>query len=126
MRISDWSSDVCSSDLATATCPATAGAWSASGSCCSARHRGEHRGREAGRRMTPMDIFKTFTIEAAHRLPNVPPGHKCARLHGHSFVVAVHVSGEHGAASGWVMDLCALPAASRPVSHQLAHTHPNT
>ena len=30
-----------------------------------------------------MDIFKVFTLEAAHRLPHVPAGHKCARLHGH-------------------------------------------
>ena len=44
-----------------------------------------------------MDIFKVFTIEAAHRLPNVPDGHKCARLHGHSFRVELHVSGEPGA-----------------------------
>ena len=34
-----------------------------------------------------MEIFKEFTFEAAHRLPNVPPDHKCARLHGHSFRV---------------------------------------
>ena len=34
-----------------------------------------------------MEIFKVFMLEAAHRLPNVPPGHKCARLHGHSFRV---------------------------------------
>ncbi|MDP3938581.1 MAG: 6-carboxytetrahydropterin synthase, partial [Deltaproteobacteria bacterium] len=40
-----------------------------------------------------MEIFKEFTFEAAHRLPNVPPAHKCARLHGHSFQVAVHVRG---------------------------------
>ena len=40
-----------------------------------------------------MDIFKVFRIEAAHRLPNVPPGHKCARLHGHSFAVELHVGG---------------------------------
>jgi len=32
-----------------------------------------------------MEIAKEFTVEAAHRLPNVPPGHKCERLHGHSF-----------------------------------------
>ena len=41
-----------------------------------------------------LDIFKTFRLEAAHRLPNVPPGHKCARLHGHSFAVELQVSGE--------------------------------
>ena len=40
-----------------------------------------------------MDIWKSFTIEAAHRLPNVPAGHKCARLHGHSFRIDLHVSG---------------------------------
>ena len=41
-----------------------------------------------------MEIFKEFTFEAAHRLPMVPPEHKCARLHGHSFQVALHVRGE--------------------------------
>ncbi|HVP70389.1 MAG TPA: 6-carboxytetrahydropterin synthase, partial [Gemmatimonadaceae bacterium] len=40
-----------------------------------------------------MEIFREFTFEAAHRLPNVAEGHKCARLHGHSFQVTVHVSG---------------------------------
>ena len=44
---------------------------------------------EAPRR--PMQIFRAFTIEAAHRLPNVPAGHKCARLHGHSFRIELHV-----------------------------------
>ena len=40
-----------------------------------------------------MDIFKVFTVEAAHRLPHVPEGHKCARLHGHSFRIELHLSG---------------------------------
>lgn len=51
-----------------------------------------------------MNIFKDFTFEAAHRLPNVPDGHKCSRLHGHSFRVRIHVSGSVDPASGWVMD----------------------
>ena len=38
-----------------------------------------------------MRIYKEFSFEAAHRLPNVPDGHKCARLHGHSFHVRVTV-----------------------------------
>lgn len=38
-----------------------------------------------------MDVFKIFTFEAAHRLPNVAPGHKCGRLHGHSFQTEIHV-----------------------------------
>ena len=39
-----------------------------------------------------MEIYKEFHFEAAHRLPNVPPGHKCARLHGHSFQVRLSVA----------------------------------
>src|SRR3546814_17058601 len=69
-----------------------------------------------------MDIFKRFTMEAAHRLPNVPTGHKCARLHGHSFVVEVHVFGEPGADSGWVMDFGDIKAAFRQLYEQL-HIH---
>ncbi|MDQ3519732.1 MAG: 6-carboxytetrahydropterin synthase, partial [Gemmatimonadota bacterium] len=51
-----------------------------------------------------MEIFREFTVEAAHRLPNVPAGHKCARLHGHSFRLEVHVSGSVGEETGWVLD----------------------
>ena len=72
-----------------------------------------------------MDIFKTFTIEAAHRLPNVPDGHKCARLHGHSFRVELQVSGEPGEHSGWVMDFAEIKAAFRPLYEQLDHHYLN-
>jgi 6-pyruvoyltetrahydropterin/6-carboxytetrahydropterin synthase len=68
-----------------------------------------------------MDVFKTFTFEAAHRLPNVEPGHKCARLHGHSFRVEVHVGGPVGEMSGWVMDFAAIEAACDPVRERLDH-----
>ena len=46
-----------------------------------------------------MEIFKEFTFEAAHRLPNVPEGHKCARLHGHSYRVEIHVDGRSRAST---------------------------
>ena len=72
-----------------------------------------------------MDIFKVFTIEAAHRLPNVPEGHKCARLHGHSFRVELHVGGEPGADTGWVMDFADIKAAFRPLYDQLDHHYLN-
>lgn len=72
-----------------------------------------------------MDVFKTFTFEAAHLLPNVPPGHKCARLHGHSFRVEVHVSGAVGDETGWVMDFADIKAATDPVRAELDHHYLN-
>lgn len=71
-----------------------------------------------------VDIFKTFTIEAAHRLPRVPSGHKCARLHGHSFRIEIHVSGPVTEA-GWVQDFAELSAAFRPLFEQLDHHYLN-
>ena len=72
-----------------------------------------------------MDIFKTFRLEAAHRLPNVPAGHKCARLHGHSFAVELQVSGELGADTGWVMDFSDIKAAFQPLYERLDHPYLN-
>jgi 6-pyruvoyltetrahydropterin/6-carboxytetrahydropterin synthase len=72
-----------------------------------------------------MDIFKTFRLEAAHRLPNVPPGHKCARLHGHSFAVELQVSGPLGDDSGWVMDFAELKQAFQPLYDRLDHHYLN-
>lgn len=72
-----------------------------------------------------MDIFKVFTIEAAHRLPNVTPNHKCARLHGHSFRVEVHVRGAVGSETGWVMDFAEVKEAFQPLFDQLDHHYLN-
>lgn len=72
-----------------------------------------------------MEIFKVFTLEAAHRLPNVPPGHKCARLHGHSFRVEIHVAGPLGPQTGWVMDFADLKEAFQPIHDRLDHNYLN-
>ncbi len=72
-----------------------------------------------------IDIFKEFTFEAAHRLPNVPEGHKCARLHGHSFRVEVHVRGSIDPHAGWVMDFADIKAACRPLEEELDHRYLN-
>jgi len=68
-----------------------------------------------------MDIFKEFTIEAAHRLPHVPAGHKCARMHGHSFRIAVHIEGPLDASLGWVLDFADISAAFDPIFRALDH-----
>lgn len=72
-----------------------------------------------------MEIFKEFTFEAAHRLPHVPPGHKCARLHGHSFRVRIHVRGEVDPQMGWVMDFGDVKTAFKPLYDQLDHNYLN-
>lgn len=72
-----------------------------------------------------MEIFKEFGFEAAHRLPNVPAGHKCARLHGHSFRVQVHVRGPLDAKLGWVMDYGDIKALVKPVICELDHYYLN-
>lgn len=68
-----------------------------------------------------MEIFKEFTFEAAHRLPHVPPGHKCARLHGHSFKVALYVSGTVVEPAGWIMDFADIKETFAPTLSRLDH-----
>jgi len=72
-----------------------------------------------------LEIFKDMTFEAAHRLPNVPAGHKCARLHGHSFRVRAYVRGEPDPHSGWIVDFADIQAALEPIRMQLDHYYLN-
>lgn len=72
-----------------------------------------------------MEIYKAFSIEAAHRLPNLPEDHKCYRLHGHSFKVEVHVTGEVDQNTGWIMDFADISAAFKPLFERLDHHYLN-
>lgn len=72
-----------------------------------------------------VELSKTFRFEAAHRLPRLPATHKCARLHGHSFYVDIHVAGECDPELGWLLDFGELTGALRPVVDQLDHTYLN-
>jgi 6-pyruvoyltetrahydropterin/6-carboxytetrahydropterin synthase len=72
-----------------------------------------------------MEIYKEFTFEAAHRLPNVPEGHKCARLHGHSFRVRVHLSGAVDPRTGWIVDFADIKKAFMPLHEVLDHNYLN-
>jgi 6-pyruvoyltetrahydropterin/6-carboxytetrahydropterin synthase len=72
-----------------------------------------------------MEIYKEFTFEAAHRLPHVPEGHKCARLHGHSFKATVYLRGNVSRETGWVMDFGQVKAAFQPLYEQLDHHYLN-
>lgn len=70
-------------------------------------------------------LFKEFQFEAAHRLPHVPQGHKCGRLHGHSFLVRIEISGEVDPHTGWIMDFADLKARFQPIYDQLDHHYLN-
>jgi 6-pyruvoyltetrahydropterin/6-carboxytetrahydropterin synthase len=72
-----------------------------------------------------MEIFKEFTFEAAHRLPNVPSDHKCSRLHGHSFRCEIHVAGPVHPKLGWVTDFAELKKAFDPLNQILDHNYLN-
>ncbi|MBI2893519.1 MAG: 6-carboxytetrahydropterin synthase QueD [Deltaproteobacteria bacterium] len=70
-------------------------------------------------------LWHEFRFEAAHRLPNVAEGHKCARLHGHSFKIEVAVEGPVDERTGWLVDFGVLEEAWRPLYAQLDHNYLN-
>lgn len=72
-----------------------------------------------------MEIYKGFTIEAAHRLPYAPEGHKCSRLHGHSFRIEIHVRGPVDATLGWVIDFADIKKAFKEIEQQTDHQYLN-
>lgn len=72
-----------------------------------------------------MEICKTFTFDAAHRLTGVPEGHKCGRLHGHTFYLEVHLRGSVDPTTGFVLDFGDITKAIAPLLDQLDHAYLN-
>ncbi len=70
-------------------------------------------------------LVKTFRFEAAHSLPTFPPGHKCTRLHGHSFRFDVVVEGDVDPAKGYLIDYGDIKLVCDPIVRQLDHYHLN-
>jgi 6-pyruvoyltetrahydropterin/6-carboxytetrahydropterin synthase len=68
-----------------------------------------------------VSLVKTFGFEAAHWLPCFPDGHKCRRMHGHSFKVDVVVQGDIPEGSHYLMDYGLMKQAIRPIEEQLDH-----
>ncbi len=67
------------------------------------------------------ELVKTFRFDAAHSLKNLPAGHKCRRLHGHSYRVDVHVTGTVDARTGMVMDFIDIGRVVKPIIDMLDH-----
>ncbi len=73
--------------------------------------------------MSPMriELAREFRFEAAHRLPRMPAGHKCSRLHGHSFRFEVLLEGEVDDRTGILIDFGDIDKTLQPILAQLDH-----
>lgn len=72
-----------------------------------------------------VELTRTYRFEAAHLLPNVPEGHKCRRLHGHSFVIDVTARGDVDERVGWFVDYADIDAEVAPLRDALDHRYLN-
>jgi 6-pyruvoyltetrahydropterin/6-carboxytetrahydropterin synthase len=70
-------------------------------------------------------LSKSFHFEAAHDLPTFPDGHKCRRLHGHSFRFEVVVEGDVDPAKGYLIDYGDIKRAAEPLVKRLDHYYLN-
>lgn len=70
-------------------------------------------------------LVREFRFEAAHRLPNAPSGHKCGRLHGHSFRVELVCEGQVDPHTGWLLDFAEIKQAFEPLWLRLDHHYLN-
>jgi 6-pyruvoyltetrahydropterin/6-carboxytetrahydropterin synthase len=66
-------------------------------------------------------LTKEYRFEAAHRLPRVPAGHKCARVHGHSYRVNLEVRGAIDPDTGWLIDYGVIDDAWAPLHLRFDH-----
>ena len=72
-----------------------------------------------------MEVYKTFAVEAARSLPNLPNEHPCRRIHGHSFKITITVEGEIDKTTGFVMDFSDIDFAFRPIHEIIDHAYLN-
>ena len=68
-----------------------------------------------------MEIFKEFSFDSAHFLPNVPVGHKCREMHGHTYRLVVYLEGPIDEKKGWVIDFAALKEIVKSVLADVDH-----
>ena len=68
-----------------------------------------------------MIIYKQFYFDSAHFLPNVPIGHKCKNIHGHTYKLTVYVQNELDENLGWVADFSDIKAIVKPIIEVVDH-----
>ncbi len=68
-----------------------------------------------------MMIFIEDSFDSAHYLPHVPEGHKCGRMHGHTYRVRIEISGEVDAHTGFIVDYAEVKKEWRVLHEHLDH-----
>jgi len=83
--------------------------------------------RDARDIVAPVDVelVKEYRFEAAHSLPRVPEGHKCRRVHGHSYKVELEVSGPVNEETGWLIDFGVIDEAWEELFKRFDHQNLN-
>lgn len=70
-------------------------------------------------------ISKQFSFSASHILDGLAPDHPCSRLHGHNYVVTVHLRSAELNSVGFVKDYRALDSVKDYIDNTLDHRHLN-
>lgn len=65
-------------------------------------------------------VWRRFRFQAAHQLTRVPAGHKCARMHGHSFEVIFHAN-QDLEGRPYSIDYDVIETAWAPLQEQLSY-----
>ena len=68
-----------------------------------------------------MIIFREFSFDAAHFLPNVPEDHKCREIHGHTYRLKLYLEGPLDPVAGWVLDFAVLKREVNNVLSMVDH-----
>lgn len=66
-------------------------------------------------------ISKTFDFDAAHYLPHVCEGHKCGRMHGHTYRCEIIMSGVVDDHAGWFVDYADVGVAWADIHDRIDH-----
>jgi 6-pyruvoyltetrahydropterin/6-carboxytetrahydropterin synthase len=70
-------------------------------------------------------LLRKFSFDAAHQLFTMPEGHKCRRMHGHTYLCEIVCEGEVDPAVGYFMDYGDLKQHIQPVIDALDHRYLN-
>ena len=70
-------------------------------------------------------VSKQFTFSASHILDRLCEGHPCARVHGHNYIVTIHLRAEKLNEFGFVCDYKELDFIKEFIDSHLDHRHLN-